>query len=142
MALPDSPETTVRDLYDGVWNAADPSVADDLVAADYTIHDREIADELAGPDLYRALAEGTRAAFPDAEFAVEDVVVGSDEVAVRWTMTGTHEGEGLGVEPTGATVTIEGIDVNRFADGLLVETWTQTDELGMLQQVGAVPEDE
>lgn len=135
-------EAVIRRLYDGVWNDTDPAVADELVAPDYHIHDRDIADELSGPDLYRALADRTRVTFPDATFTVDDTVVGDGRVAVRWTMTGTHEGDELGVGPTGKRVTLAGIEINRFEDGLLAETWTQTDTLGLLQSVGAIPADE
>lgn len=66
MTTPTDNEGRLRRLYDGVWNDDDPGVADDLVSADYVIHDRELAEEVGGPALYRALADGTRAIFPDA----------------------------------------------------------------------------
>lgn len=131
-------ETSVRRLYEGVWNGTDTGVADELVHESYTIHDRDLAAERRGPDLYRALASGTREIFPDASFEIEDLLRDGDRVAVRWTMTGTHKGSMAGEEPTGERVELSGIEINRFADGGLVETWIQSDQLGLHEQVGAL----
>jgi steroid delta-isomerase-like uncharacterized protein len=128
-------------LYEGVWNGTDPEVADELVHPEYVIHDRDLADELRGPDLYRALAEGTREAFPDARFAIEDTIESGEKVAVRWTMTATHEGELMGIDPTGREVELRAVEMNRFEDGRLRETWTRSDMLGLLEQLGAGPPD-
>ncbi|MFB6283843.1 MAG: ester cyclase [Halobacteria archaeon] len=68
------------------------------------------------------MAEGTRGIFPDMEITVEDVFGSGDRVAVRWTMTGTHQGEMFGVEPTGREVEFVGIEINRLEDGKLRET--------------------
>lgn len=132
------PERSMRRLFEGVWNGDDPGVADSLVHEDYVIHDRTLADELRGADLYRALASGTRAVFPDASFAIEDTVADGDEVAVRWTMTGTHEGSLAGEEPTERRVELSAIEIDRFRDGRLVETWVQSDQLGLFEQVDAL----
>ena len=136
---PTDDEERLRTLFEGVWNGADPSVADELVAPEYVIHDRDLAEELRGPDLYRALAEATRELFPDAAFTVDDTVAAGEKVALRWTMTGTHEGSVVGEEPTGRSIKLAAIEIDRFEDGQLVETWTQTDVLGLLEQVGAMP---
>lgn len=131
-------ETRIHRLYDGVWNGNDPDVADELVHPEYVIHDRELAEELRGPELYRALADSTREIFPDMTFTIEDSFAAGDEVAVRWTMVGTQDGAMVGVEPTGERVTLRAIEINRFEDGLLAETWTQSDMLSLLEQLDAV----
>lgn len=131
-------EASMRRLFEAVWNGADPEVAGSLVHPEFVIHDRELADELRGPELYRALASGTREIFPDASFTIEDVLEDGDEVALRWTMTGTHEGSIAGEEPTGERVELSAIEINRFEDDALVETWIRSDQLGLLEQVGAI----
>jgi predicted ester cyclase len=136
---PEEHTNRITRLYDGVWNGENPAVADELVAPNYYIHDREIADEMRGPDLYTQLATGTREMFPDMEFTIHDTVAMDDTVAVRWTMTGTHDGPGFGMEPTGETVAFDAIEINRFEEGKLRETWTQSDQLGLMQQLGAIP---
>ena len=141
MTAPEENTDRLRRLFDGVWNDEDPAVAGELVAADYVIHDRELAEQLQGPELYRALAEGTREVFRDMSFVIEDTVAAGEKVALRWTMTGTHQGSMMGEEPTGREVELKAVEINRFADGMLAETWTQSDMLGLMEQVGAMPGD-
>lgn len=130
------PEDVLVELYEGVWNGEDPDVADDLVHEEYVIHDRDLAEEMQGPELYRALASGTRDAFPDVTVTIEDVVPAGETVALRWTMTGTHRGTAFGIKPTGRQVELPAVEINRFEDGKLVETWTQSDRLGLVKQLG------
>jgi predicted ester cyclase len=75
-------------------------------------------------------------------FTIEDILGADEKVALRWTMTGTHEGGPMfGVEPTGQEVELTAIEINRFEDGKLIETWTQSDQLGLVQQLGGELED-
>ncbi|WP_330630165.1 ester cyclase [Halocatena halophila] len=130
------PETVITRLYDAVWNRADPVLADELVHEEYLIHDRELAEQLRGPELYKALASHTEAVFPDMEFTVEETITAGEMVALRWTMTGTHQGELFGIPPTDQPIELSAIEINRFDGGKLIETWTQSDQLGLLQQIG------
>ncbi|WP_227374425.1 ester cyclase [Haladaptatus halobius] len=137
MTTPEEHEERLHRLYRGVWNGENPAVADELVGSEYFIHDRAIAEELRGPELYRALTSTTREIFPDMEFTIDDAISAADTVTLRWTMTGTHEGPLFDIDPTGKRVTLTAIEINRFEDGELVETWTQSDMLGLAQQLGA-----
>jgi steroid delta-isomerase-like uncharacterized protein len=125
----------LHQLFEGVWNGENPAVADELVHPEYVIHDREIAEEMRGPELYKTLASMTREAFPDMEFTIHDTVEEDDKVALRWTMTGTHDGPMGDMEPTGTQVEMPAVEINRFEDGQLVESWTQSDMLGLRQQL-------
>lgn len=136
----DTNRQVIERLYEDVWNGKNPNTAQELVHDAYVIHDRELAEELQGPDLYNALASSTRELFSNLSFTIEDVVAADDEVALRWTMVGTHEGRLFGVEPTGERVELTAIEINRFEDGQLIETWTQSDQLGLMGQVGALSE--
>ncbi len=78
--------------------------------------------------------------FGDAKWTVHEVLdAGSDTVVTRWTGSGTHTGELLGIAPTGKSVNVDGIWIHRIADGKIVETWNVWDTLGMLQQLGVAP---
>ncbi len=79
-----------------------------------------------------------RQAFPDSYFAVEDMVAEGDKVATRKTFYGTHQGEFMGIPPTGQRVSIGLIDIVRIADGRVVEHWAIGDNLGMMQQLGVI----
>jgi steroid delta-isomerase-like uncharacterized protein len=131
-----TPEEALIQLYQDVWNGNNPETADDLVHEEYVIHDRELAAEVHGPELYKALASGIREIFPDMSFTVADTVAAGEKVALRWTMTGTHQGPMFGVEPTGREIELTAIEINRFADEKLIETWTQSDQLGLMEQLG------
>lgn len=80
-----------------------------------------------------------RAAFPDLHFTLEDQIGEGDKVVHRLTGRGTHKGEFQGIPPTGKQVTVTGININRFAEGKVVESWGIIDMLGLLQQLGVIP---
>jgi predicted ester cyclase len=76
--------------------------------------------------------------FPDLQLTIEDAVGEGDLVAQRVTFAGTHTGEFQGLPPTHRRVTFSGLELNRFADGRVVEHWFQLDALSLLQQLGLV----
>ena len=79
-------------------------------------------------------------AFPDIQMNVEDMIAEADKVVARVSVSGTHQGEFMGIDPTGNRVAITGIDILRIADGKIVEHWGNFDDLGMMQQLGVIPE--
>jgi predicted ester cyclase len=79
------------------------------------------------------------AAFPNPHFTVEDMIAEGDKVASRVTLGATHQGEFQGIPPTGKQVMQTGIDILRIAGGMVVERWGEFDNLGLLQQLGAIP---
>ena len=81
-----------------------------------------------------------RGAFPDSYFTVEDMIGEGDKVTTRKTFHGTHEGEFMGIPPTGRRVSMGLIDIVRISEGRVVEHWSVGDNLGMMQQLGVIPE--
>jgi predicted ester cyclase len=77
--------------------------------------------------------------FPDAHLTIEDVVAEGDMVAWRFTVRATHIGSFRGIPPTGKPVTLTGIAMTRMRDGQMAENWNETDDLGLLQQLGVIP---
>jgi steroid delta-isomerase-like uncharacterized protein len=90
-------------------------------------------------DGHRQYSEVMSRAFPDLERTIEDLVAEGDKVVARWTARGTHDGDFNGIPPTGKTAHSSGITIFRIADGRIVEEWAESDTLGLLQQVGAIP---
>jgi predicted ester cyclase len=76
---------------------------------------------------------------PDFHVTIEDMVTEGDKVASRWTASGTHQGEFLGIRPTGNHATWTGITIYRIADGKIVEAWWSKDVLALLQQLVVIP---
>jgi steroid delta-isomerase-like uncharacterized protein len=120
------------------WNQGDEGVIDELYAVDYLGHD---PSGLHGATLeeFKQSAAGLFTAFPDFHLVLNDEIVEGDKIAKRWTVTGTHKGELMGIPPTENHITITGISFYRIADGKIVETWWSSDALGMLQQLGVIP---
>lgn len=135
----DSKEVVRRSIEEA-WNEEDIELVDELVAPDGVQHDPTLPDLPRGPDAMKQSIRLYHAAFPDATIEIEQMVAEDDTVAVRWIGRGTHEGELMGVEPTGNEVEVRGIQFSRVEDGKIAESWIVYDSLGMLQQVGAVPE--
>ena len=77
-----------------------------------------------------------RSAFPDMHVEVEHLVADDDNVAFAYTLTGTHDGPFQGHDATGRKIEVRGMQISRFADGLLVERWGSSDELGIMSQLG------
>ncbi len=88
----------------------------------------------------RQIFDAELAAFPDVQGTVLDMVAEGDKVVFRFAYSGTHEGPFLGIAPTGKRATLSGIIIDRVSDGQIVESWAQFDILGLLHQLGALPE--
>ena len=120
----------------------DLDVADEIIAPNYVGHDPVSPEDVRGPEGVKEFASMYRSAFPDVQLSVEDQVAEGDMVVTRWIASGTHQGELMGIAPTGNRVTVSGTSVERIVDGKIVETWDNYDALGMMQQIGAIPSPE
>ncbi len=78
-------------------------------------------------------------AFPDFHHKLDDMVAEGDKVAVRFTITGTHQGEFQRIESTGKQVYFGGMDLLTVVDGKITEEWVVVDMMGWMQQIGAIP---
>ena len=81
-----------------------------------------------------------RNVFPDLNFTIEDQIAEGEKVGTRWVAYGTHQGELMGIAPTGKRVTVRAFTLQRFSGGKIAEDWAHYDALGMMRQIGAVPE--
>jgi len=80
-----------------------------------------------------------RAAFPDLHVTIEDVLAEGDKVVQRWSGHGSHQGELMGLPPSGKRISVAGITISRFEGGKVAEEWELYDMMGMMQQLGALP---
>jgi steroid delta-isomerase-like uncharacterized protein len=94
-------------------------------------------DQGRGPEGYIRMFTETRQAFPDFNVDVVKLLADDDSVAFAYTMTGTHKGNFMGIPGTGRKVKIRGLQISRFENGKMVERWGSSDQLGILQQIGA-----
>ena len=128
-----------RRLLEEAFNAGNIDVIDELVTTDFVNHDAALPEPMVGPDAAKATISGYRTAFPDLRITIEEQIADDQRVATRWSANGTHEGDLMGMAPTGKQATVTGITIDRIVDGRIAESWTNWDTLGMLQQLGVVP---
>lgn len=77
--------------------------------------------------------------FPDEKVSIIDQFAKGDKVFTYFSWTGTHQGNFMGVAPTGKQVKVEGMDIWRVQDGKLIENWVIMDGMGLMIQLGVVP---
>lgn len=135
---PEANKALVHRLFDGAITG-NFDIIDELMVADYLFHDPVSPVEVRGPEGYKQEFGMYLHAFPDIQITFEQMIAEGDKVAIRWTLSGTHEGTLMGVAPTGTPVTVTGISMYRVADGKFVETWASYDAMGMMQQLAAPP---
>jgi predicted ester cyclase len=128
-----------RRTYEELLNQGNLAVADELIASDFINHEAPPGRD-RGPESMRGLATMLRTAFPDLHFTIEELVAEGDVVAGRLTMSGTHEGPLMGMPPTGRLVRQDHMHFVRLRDGKAIEHWGLRDDLGMMQQMGVMPE--
>jgi len=113
--------------------------ANEIFAADFVYHPPPSGLPTRGPEAIIQRVTTIRTAFPDIQYTVEDEIAEGDKVVHRLTGRGTHRGEFLGIPPTGKQVTWTVMAIYRIADGKIAERWLNVDDLGIMQQLGAIP---
>jgi steroid delta-isomerase-like uncharacterized protein len=135
-----SNKATFRRLHD-VVNTGDAELIsktiDDVVEPDVLI--RTPVQEATGAQALKGVWTMLLRAFPDLHLTVEDLIAEGDKVVGRTTVTGTHQGEYMGVPPTGKSVTYNEIFIFRFVNGRIAETWGVVDVFAQLKQLGVIP---
>ena len=133
-------KTIVRRLFEEVWNKGNLSVADELFTRNCAHHDASSPDFGRSPESEKKRATLYRTAFPDLRLTIEDIIAEGETVIARWSCRGTHKGDLSGIAPTGKQVTISGVSIARFSGSKMAEGWINWDALGLMQQLGVVPE--
>ena len=128
----------VRRFMDEVWNQMNPEAVDRFVAPEMIDH----SGQGSGKEGVQQAIGLFATAFPDWHTTIEDLVAEGDKVVMRGVASGTHRGAFMGIQPTGKRVMVPGIHIMRIADGKIVEHWAQGDYLGMMQQLGGIPQPE
>ncbi len=129
-------KVNIRRVVEELYSRGDLAVAEELYSTNYIRHDPATPNVGTGVGAVKQVANTYRTAFPDLELTAEDVVAEGDKVLARWSARGTHLGELQGAAPTGKRFEITGLTLMQFADGRIVEEWTNWDVLGMLRQLG------
>ncbi len=131
----------VRRWFEEVWNQGREQMIAQLRSPNTIATGLgEGGGESRGHEPFRAFYSNMRHALPDLHIKIEDIIAEGDKVAVRITAEGTHLGDGFGIAATARRVKFAGIVIARIADGKIAEAWNSLDQLGLLKQIGALPE--
>ena len=107
--------------------------------------DLDAAQELFAAGQAEAAKQGAanfRRGFPDVISTIEDLMAEGNKVVARWRSRATHQGEYMGIPPTGKEVKFTGTSVYRIEEGKIAESWNSEDQFGLMRQIGAVAETE
>jgi predicted ester cyclase len=126
----------VREYTQRVFNEHNPDLASEYLAPEVKWHGG-LLGTVEGVANVTEMLRGFIGALPDLHAAEQDIVAAGDTVAVRYVVEATHEGNLLGIAPTGRRVRWDAVDIYRLADGTIVEEWAGDDLAAILYQVGA-----
>lgn len=129
-----------RVMIEEVWSRGDLAALDYVAAPGYVARDSLCTEASHGREAVKRVVASVREAIPDLKKRVEELFVDGEAVIVRYTATGTHEGDLLGIEATGRPVSVPGVVVYRVEDGLLAAETDLWDAFGLCRQLGALPD--
>jgi steroid delta-isomerase-like uncharacterized protein len=139
--MSDSNQEIAVSWFEHVWNRGDETAIDRLMSPSAKFHGLPSSDgePIVGPAAFKPFFQSFRQAFPDIKVRVLRTVCEGDMVACHCGVTGTHSGPGLGVEPTGSPIHIDGMAIAVIRDGQIQEGWNCFDFMSLYQQVGMLP---
>ena len=132
-------DRTARKLVDAIYQAMNNrnlDALDKLFTSDYLDHQ----ENRRGVEPLKAQLRAFFGAFSDLHIEVEDVVADGDRFASRTTATGTHDGDLMGLPPTGVRISVTAVDLGRMEGGRAAERWGGIDMYSLLAQLGAIPQ--
>src|SRR5262245_29679801 len=132
-------KAVARRWSEELWSKGNLAVADEIVAPDYVRHDPGDPFPARGPEDVKRIVSMLRAMLPDLTIEIEDIVAEGDKVVLRYTAIATDTEGFTGQPPTGRVVRTPAMQMFRFADGKIAESWAVRDDLGTLRQLGHVP---
>ncbi len=135
---PEETEALAHRWHMDLFQVGKLAVADEILTPDFVAHAN--GQDFQGVEGAKQLATLIRTAFPDLEITHHEAIVAGDRVAIRWTSESTHQGDYLGVPPTGKPIHLEGLDLFHLQDDKIAEVWIAYDNRSALQQMGALAE--
>ena len=126
--------------FEELWNRKNYAITQELVHPDFTAHGAGGQDIKQGPDGVAEMVRTWHKAFPDGHMAIDDIITEDDISVIRMTFRGTHLDEFYGNPASGKKVEVTSIGIDRVVDGQITEGWGELNMLGLMQQIGAIPD--
>lgn len=136
-------ERIYRQINEEIWEKRDLDAIDELISEDIVIHDPSMTDMdgFNGRAGYRQMVEMGSGASKDQTLDLQQIISTDDFVIGRWSMTAKHVGKLGNIQPSDEEVTITGIEICRFEDGMLAESWQEVNFLDLLTEAGELEMD-
>src|SRR5208283_4256459 len=128
----------IRRWLEEGWTKGNLAVADEVIDPGFVVHGAGGQVVPSGPKGVKQLVTAWRTGFPDGRMSIDMLLSEGDKVVIRMTWRGTHKGTFYGVAPTGKTVEVTSMGIDRVVGGKIVEGWGEVDMLGLYQQIGAL----
>ena len=138
--MPMENKTIVHRLYEEVWNKRKLEVVDELISPSHALHDPIASGSHVGPESYKRRVVELTTGFPDICFTIEDTIAEKEKFVVSWIFSGTHKGKYMETPATGRKISVEGITIHHIRNGKILDSCAVWDALGLMQQLGVVPE--
>jgi hypothetical protein len=132
-------QSTIRRFIEEGLNKLDATLIDEVYSADYVGHDPDRPAPRAIADLKQGIGGVLGRVFGSPHYSIERLVTEGDLVVWHWTFRAVHQGEIMGIPPTGKPIQFGGVNIFRFENGKVVEDWVYRDTVGMMRQLGALP---
>jgi steroid delta-isomerase-like uncharacterized protein len=129
----------IRRLYEEIWNKRKVELVSEIISPSHALQAPVVPGSAVGPEAYKRMLMLFFAGYPDLHFQVEDIIAEADKVVACWTLAGTHKGEYLGIPATNKKVSVDGITIHHIANGKIMDSYSNWDALGMMQQLGVIP---
>jgi len=129
----------IRRFVEEGLNKRNAALIDEVYSTDYVGHDPDRPAPRRFEDLKQGMVGLLGKVFPDAQYSIDGLFAEDDTVVWHWTFRATHQGELMGIPPTGKVVNFSGVNIFRMMDGKVVEDWVYRNTIGMMQQLGAMP---
>src|SRR5260370_27482551 len=132
-------KAVVRRLYEEVWNIRKSEVVSVVISPSHALHAPNISGSSVGPEAYKRQILLFLAGYADVRLNIEDMIAEQDKVVACWTFSGTHRGDYMGIPATNKKVSVDGMTIHHVAGGKIMDSYSNWDALGMMQQLGVVP---
>lgn len=133
--------TLIRKWFEEVWNQGREQTIGEMCAEEAVGQGQaQHGADIRGPEEFKQLWRGIRGAFSEIHVEIHDTIEQGDKVVARWTMSMVHTGTFVGIPATNKRVRLNGISIQRFAGGKIAAGWDNWDQLGLMVQLGAIPQ--
>jgi steroid delta-isomerase-like uncharacterized protein len=136
--MPADNRAIILRLYEEVWNKRKIELIKEIISPSHALHAPNISGSSMGPEAYKRQLLLFVAGYPDLQFTIEDTIAEKDKVVACWTITGTHKGDFMGVPATNKKVSVDGVTIHHLTNGKIMDSYSNWDALGMMQQLGAI----